>query len=201
MGQRSQIYVRYPKGSEKTSEKKGLIANYYFCVYAERLVSRARYAIEHITDYFLKKNYNVYLYPEKVKQLSRVCDKNFDMRDVQISCNIIEEWMEQYPEEDFNEAVFLYQHNNDGKLFIDIQADVIKYAFTDRDLKSIMTAEEYVLWDYDDADWKKNHLEKGYLTSEAIKAFEENCKAIREKAVLMTEVELKEFISYKYRED
>lgn len=197
MGQRSQIYVRYPKG-EKISKEKGLIANYYGWNYGERMVSRARYVIEHITDYFITKDYNVFCYPDHILKLSRICDVNFDMADVQISCDIIKEWQEQYPEDNFNEAVFLGQDNNDGKLFIDIQSDVIKYAFTDSDIEKIMTAEEYAIWDYDDADWKKEHLEKGFITSEEIKAFEENCKAILEKAVLMTEEELKEFLNYKY---
>ena len=204
MGQRSQIYVRYPKGSEKTSEEKGLIANYYGWNYGERMVSRARYAIEHITDLFMQKDYNIYNFPEKVKQLSRICDTNFDMHDVQISCDIIQEWRENFTfpqslDDDFNDAVFREQDNNDGKLFIDIQADVIKYAFTDDDITLIMTAEEYAIWDNaDNPDWKEEHLANNWITAEAITAFEDNCKAIKEKAVLMTEEELKEFIEYKY---
>ncbi|MBO5371741.1 MAG: hypothetical protein J6A75_03370 [Lachnospiraceae bacterium] len=45
----------------------------------------------------------------------------------------------------------------------------------------------------------KEHLEKGFITPEEVEAFENNCKAISEKAVLMTEEELKEFISYNYK--
>lgn len=190
MGQRSQIYVRYNKGN-----KKGLIANYYSWNYGERMISRARWGIEGILETLKYPWY--YENPEHVTQLSRILDTNFDMKDVAISCDILSEREELFPEEDFNEYVFKMQDNNNGKLFIDICSDIIKYAFLDRDANpdNIMDGETYMCWD-DDNMWRQSH----YLSGLEVKTCEDNIKFITENATLMTKDEILEFISYNYQQ-
>lgn len=194
MGQRSQIYVRYENGN-----KKGLIANYYGWNYGERMISRAKAAIE---DIKYTKYKNDYRDPINVQRLSRILDVNFDMRDYQMSQNIIAEYHEQFPDENFNDYVFLMQHNNDGKLFIDIcgnNGEIVKYAFLDNEADShhIMDGEGYMRWDNfagDDEDWR----EKSHLSEEDIKVCEDNIKFISRQAELMTTEEIEEFINYNY---
>jgi hypothetical protein len=191
MGQRSQIYVRF-----NDENKKGLIANYYQWNYGERMISRARWGIESIKETLKYEWY----YHEKsnVIKLSRIFDTNFDMKDVQISCNIIAEHKEEFSEDDFNEYVFKMQDNNDGKLLVDIDGETIKYAFLDSDANSdnIMDGEAYMIWD-DDKNWR----ESKYITKEGIKACEDNIKFISENARLMTKEEVEEFINYYYMEE
>ena len=80
MGQRSQIYARFNEDN-----KKGLIANYYQWNYGERMISRAKWGIEHIKN-TLKYDW-YYRQESNVTRLSRIFDTNFDMKDIQISCN------------------------------------------------------------------------------------------------------------------
>ena len=191
MGQRSQIYVRYNNGN-----KKGLIANYYSWNYGERMISRAKWGIYHILE---NLKYDWY-YKDKTHatKLSRIFDTNFDMQDIAISCDIIAERAELYPEENFNDSVFLMQDNNDGKLLMDINTDGIKYAFLNRDanLDHIMDGEAYMCWD-DEENWRENK----YLSKEAVKTCEDNIKYISENATLMTKEEVIEFITYDYVEE
>lgn len=187
MGQRSQIYVRY--------NKKLVIANYYQWNYSERMISRARYGIEYIKDNLLEYRSYVFRNPYEMKRLSRIFDANFDMKDIQISQNIIEEWKEQFFEDDFNDIVFMSQDNNDGKLFVDILEDgTIKYAFLDNtcDMGNIMNAAKYMEWDSE--DWRNS----SYIDNEQKKLCEDNLKSIEEMAILMTKEEVKDFISYDY---
>lgn len=192
MGQRSQIYVRYNKGENR----KGLIANYYGWNYGERMISRARAGIEHICN---KIKYEWYFTcKDNVTKLSRMLDTNFDMQDLQISCNILEEYFELFSEDDFNKIVFKEQDNNDGKLLIDICNDAVKYAFLDRDadVDSIMDAEAYMQWNVG-TDWRT----KEHLASHDVHICEENIKFISEHGTLMTKEEVEEFINYNYMND
>lgn len=188
MGQRSQIYVRYNKGNEK-----GLIANYYGWNYGDLMISRARWGIYNILKNLQYSRY--YMNESNVTKLSRILDTNFDMHDIATSCDIIEEFHEQFPEKDFNDFVFLKQDNNDGKLFIDICDDVVKYAFLDKYANSdnIMDGEAYMCWD-NCKEWRENE----YFSSEDVKICEENIKFISENATLMTKEEVEEFINYNY---
>lgn len=149
MGQRSQIYVRY--------NKKLVVANYYQYNYAEQMISRARYGIEYIKDNLLKYKDCFFDDLYQMKKLSRFFDVNFDTKDIRISINILEEWREQFSNDNFNDFIFLWQDNNDGKLFVDILEDeTIKYAFLDMDcnVENIMSATQYMDWDCE--DWKEN---------------------------------------------
>ena len=184
MGQRSQIYIRY--------NKKLVVANYYQWNYSEKMISRARHGIEYIKDNFIEYRNFIFDNPHYMKQLSRIFDVNFDMKDVQISTNIIEEWKD---DDDFNDFVFIRQDNNDGKLFVDIlENGTIKYAFLDCncDMENIMNAAKYMDWDSE--DWRNSK----YIDNEQKKLCEDNLKAIEEMAVLMTKEEMKDFISYDY---
>lgn len=187
MGQRSQIYVRY--------NKKLVVANYYQWNYGERMISRARHGIEYIKDNFIEYRNFVFDNPHYMKQLSRIFDVNFDMKDVQISTNIIEEWKEQFFEDNFNDVVFRWQDNNDGKLFVDILEDgTIKYAFLDTNcnVSNIMSARQYMDW-YGEY-WEGNE----FIEEEQKIVCKKNIKYIEKTAILMTVKEVEDFINYNY---
>lgn len=187
MGQRSQIYVRY--------NKKLVITNYYQWNYGERMISRARYGIEYIKENYLEYRDWIFNDTSYLKKLSRIFDVNFDMKDVAISQDIIEEWKEQFPEDNFNDFVFKFQGNNDGKLFVDISEDgIIKYAFLDYECNTehIMSAGQYMDWDSE--EWKESE----YIDDEQKTLCEENLKEIDKMAILMTKEEVEDFINYDY---
>lgn len=189
MGQNSQIYVRMdgPNG-------KILLARYYSWVYGERMVSRARAAIEWVRDYL--DDGMGELLPGYTPKLVRILDTNFDMRDVQISIDLLEERLEQFPEWKFSDYVFFHRSNNDGRLFldIDIQNKVVKYAFVDTDcnVEHIMDAVSYMDWDHLDSEWRKE------LSADVVATLALNAEYIKSRAVLMTTEELMEFINYDY---
>ena len=118
MGQRSQVYFRYntPDG------KYFLIAHYYQWMYGTRMVSRARGIIEWLqeyktaTQYFAADMNNEYMH-----KLNMIIDTNFDLRDVTVSQDILEEYTRGYW--DSPEGIFLGQDNNDGQLLIDLIVD------------------------------------------------------------------------------
>ena len=185
MGQRSQIFVRY----EEDGAKK-LCARYYGWNYGERMISRARYGIE-----WLKANYQ---YPWNVREkLSRILDTNFDMVDVVISSDLIEEWKEYGEGYTMNEYIF-HHDNNDGKLLLDVAADgKIRYAFLDWDNKKNMSAEEYMQWD-NAPDWD---TPTEYMDQKTIRTCKANIKKIDKLAKQMTDMEVEEFLTYKYKDD
>ena len=187
MGQRSQIYVRCYKDG-----KYYLTARYYQWNYGERMISRCRYAIEWIKEH-VDNGWDWYLTTETEK-LKRILDTNFDMIDVVLGCDIIKEWKETFPENDFNEHVFKYQDNNDGKLFIDIKDGIIKYAFLDWNCNTdkIMSAAQYMNWDA--KGWRKSE----YIDDEQKALCENNLKIIPKLAKLMTKEEVEAFINYPY---
>lgn len=189
MGQRSQIYVRY------TNEKGEcyLIARYYSWNYAERMVSRAKHALEWIKEMI---NYDWYFTTEPEK-LIRILDTNFDMQDCMISTDIIKEYLEYGRNEKFSDYVFRWYANNDGKLFIDIKNGQIKYAFTDSSCNTSkpLTAARYMLWNH--KDWRKSK----YISSEQKELCEKNIRLIPKLAQLMTTEELEEFINYNYTQN
>lgn len=188
MGQRSQIYVRYNGNL--------IIANYYQWNYGERMISRARHGIEHL-KYNLDNGYT-FTFKEKtyIRKFSRIFDVNFDMRDVAISLDIVQEWLDYYPTEDFNDCVFNRQDNNDGQLFVDIRDDKIFYCFRDWEISGdgtvknrIMDAKQYMDWDMD--GWESNDL----IPQDQKDACMNNIDAIREMATLMTEEQLNDFLT------
>jgi len=191
MGQRSQIYVRFFDG-----EKIRLIANYYSWNYGERMISRARYGIETIKT-ILGFNGLHYNFSTNITKLQRIFDVNFDMCDYQVSADIISEWKELAPDDNFNDYVFRLQHNNDGKLFIDIdtQEGIIKYAFTDyiANPDNIMNGEEYMIWNMGEK-WE----ESDYLKKNTVLKCKRNIKSISKNAQLMSKEELIEFLDFDY---
>lgn len=186
MGQRSQIYLRY--------NGKLIFANYYQWNYGERMISRARYGIEWVKEMVDNGWDFVFRDKSKIEQMRRVFDVNFDMHDVAISCDIVQEWKEQFSDEDFNEIVFDEQDNNDGQLFVDIKDGEIYYCFRDMYKNTIMDAHCYMNWDAE--GWE----EREYLSQEDKNTCRENMKAIEEMATLMTMDQLDDFIHGDYSE-
>ena len=187
MGQRSQIYIRH--------KNKLVVANYYQWNYGERMISRARGIIEWIKEH----SEFSFIWEDKhyMTKLSRTCDTNFDMRDVAISCDIIKEWQEEFPQESFNDCVFKYQDNNDGQLFIDVKSDSsIKYALSyNPDYTKILNCENYLIEDLRE-DWQ---TPTEYLTQEDIDTCKKNIEYISANAELMTAEELYNFVNYDYQ--
>ena len=193
MGQRSQIYVRI--------NKKLVVANYYGWNYGERMISRAKAIIEWLKEYvdhdylsfFTAQNDSSYR-----TKLSRVCDTNFDMRDVAISCDIVKEHYEDFADSPFNKQVFDWQDNNDGQLFIDVDKNGIKYCFTKyTSHKKALSASQYMAWD-SCGNWT---VPTDYLSQEDIDLCKNNIKYIKENAELMSLDELKDFVNGDYEEN
>ena len=182
MGQRSQIYVRFDNDG-----KKDLVANYYQWCYGERMISRARHTFD-----WLEANKRFLSF--KQKEIARYLDVNFDMGDVVISCDIIDEWKKWFIDDDFNDHVFICQDNNDGKLFIDVTDDGIKYCFTDHNCERPMDCDEYMIYDLS-PEWD---VPREYLDEDDIKACKENMEFLRTNAKLMTQEELDDFVHYDY---
>ena len=187
MGQRSQIYVRY------TNDKGEhfLTARYFGWCYGERMVSRARHTLEWIN----REVKYTFKFSTDNRQLIRIIDTNFDMKDVSISSDIIEEYFDYgNVHNTFEEYVFTHHDNNDGKLFIDIHPDgTIKYAFLDQEcnIDKKMSAAQYMNWNH--RQWRKSQ----YISSEQKDCCEVNLIYMK-KVPLMTKRELKDFISCDY---
>ena len=191
MGQRSQIYLRH--------NGKLVFANYYQWNYAERMISRARYGIEWVKYYVDAKFDFVFSDPAYITRMRRVFDVNFDMHDVTISADIVQEHADQFAEDDFNDYVFNMQDNNDGQLYVDIKDGKIYYCFRDwtrhpdgTTSDTIMSASEYMDWDAE--DWENSV----YITKKGKAACRDNIKAIEEMAELMTMEQLEDFIHGDY---
>lgn len=187
MGQRSQIYLRYNGNL--------IFAHYYQWNFADRMVSRARWGMEYLKEY-LKDGFDFVFHTESyITKIRRVFDTNFDMHDVQLSCDIVQEREKYSPGEDFNDYVFNSQDNNDGQLFVDIIDGKIFYAFTDdAQERTIMDAESYMDWDCE--DWRTNE----YISNDERAVCKENIEAIRELATLMTHEQLDDFLHGDYEE-
>ncbi len=185
MGQRSQIYIARPSGN---GEDKELMALYFQWNYGSRMVSRARGLVEWLDEY------KEYLdQPTVLTSLRRIAETNFDLRDVTLSDDIIEECQEFLCKDDepvlgnVLRTIFEMQDNNDGKLFIDLAKDgSLKYAFTEYDISKPLTAEEYMK-EYADEEEDGSNLSK-------------NIKYLKDKEnlTLMTDEELTDFINTHY---
>lgn len=170
MGQRSQIYVRYTIKGESN-----LIGRYFQWNFAERMVSRARHSVEWIL------NHRRYLEYE-INHLPKILEVNFDMHDIVDSMDI--------------GANFTDVDNNDGKLFVDVpEKGKVKYCFSNYDASTVMDGDEYMTFDtencYEQYKWK-NIKDKDKRTMR-------NINWLSKHAQLMTEEELKEFISCRYQ--
>ena len=188
MGQRSQIYIRY-----NISGKKGLIARHYHWNYEERMISRARGIIEAIqSDYW---NFG----EENIIKLCRICDVNFDMRDIMLSVDIIDEVAEFY---DGNYKNIFNQDNNDGQLLIDVTESGVKYCFIPRyDNIEALDGRHYLIWDtrhsYPHYRWTEEDTPKK-MDEDTILYTLNNIAYIDSNATLMTKEEAEEFVNADY---
>lgn len=208
MSQSSQIYVRY-NGTL-------IVANYYSWNYGERMISRARYGLETITDYLEDSHTFVFEDKNYIEKIRRIFDVNFDMKDIVISSNIFREWEGEWKDDtdvDFRTFVFKWQQNNDGKLLIDIKTNMktddttgrevlsgysIKYAFLDYEgnVDNIMSTKQYAEWDIG-KEWA---TPTEYLTQEDISVCYNNIVQIGNMAQLMSKKEVNDFLdTSKYR--
>ena len=203
MGQRSQIYIRYNVNyvsgaatkNPTTHNYKGLIARYFGWNYGERMVSRARYIIEEIQNEFMKYKW-FFGDAEKLEKLKRICEVNFDMKDIVFSSDIIKEVMEDF---DGDMEYLFDQDNNDGQLFIDVTDDGIKYCFMEfYNEGDPMDAEQYMKWNCEHETHPDWHIPYEYMDKETINYTEENIKEINEMATLMTTEEIKAFVEDDY---
>ena len=90
MSQRSQIYISYKNGKNETV----LIARYFGWNFGSRMVSRAAGIIGWIAETAGSSPYKVSeagKCSNFVEKLIRVCDVNFDFRDIVVSQDIVEE--------------------------------------------------------------------------------------------------------------
>lgn len=188
MGQRSQIYIRYNIG-----ETKGLIARYYQWNYEERMISRARGIIE-----ALKSNYWNFG-EENIEKLCRICDVNFDMRDIMLSVDIIDEVTDFY---DGDYKNIFNQDNNDGQLLIDVTESGVKYCFIPRyDNIEALDGRHYLIWDtrhsYPHYRWTEEDPPKK-MDEATIRYTLNNVAYIDRNATLMTKEEAEEFVNADY---
>jgi len=184
MGQRSQIYIRFKDDKEQTK----LYAKYFQWNYGERMISRARHGIEYI------KNNLKYISMGYVQdRINRIFDVNFDIKDIASTTDLIKEWVVDFREYYTNvEYIFTSTANNDGKLFIDVDATgEIKICFTDYDL-NILSPKEYMDWDFE--NWQNSE----YLSKEDAEICKKNIEYINQNVRFMTEDELEEYISFDY---
>lgn len=199
MGPRSQIFVRFTN----SHGKRELVARYYGWNYGDRMISRARYSID-----WLRKNYRYFSFPyssrHHKKKIPRILDTNFDMVDVVISTDILEEYLtnndmcvKEYSEDrqpTLNEYLFEMQDNNDGKLLLDVMPDgTVKYTLLDTDNK-ILTPDEYMEWDKN-KDWKTPDEDRN---EDVIRQTIINIDSIKNNGVQMDENDVKEFLTADY---
>ena len=197
MGQRSQIYIR--NNNPKYGDKPILKAIYFQWNYGERMISRARTLVEWIVDYYFEHDY--YVEMDKLFELAKI---NFDMQDCANVLDIIAEYKRYLPDYikmNPNDVIF-YDDNNDGKLFIDIDEKnkAVKYAFTDYDNTLKMNAREYIAWDLigeHTGEWEEA-IKKDYDYLDFLEYTRKNIEYIEENAELMTDYELKDYLSYDY---
>lgn len=189
MGQRSQIYIHFHVGDDE-----GMTARYFQWNYGQHMISRARSVIEFL-EKCRKKPFR-FRGVESMTILSRFCDIDFDMRDMDISVDILE-----YCKSSGNfdaESVF-GQPNNDGQLLIDVTDDGIRYCFIDYYTEPTpMNAEQYMKWNTECESYPDWHKPDEYTDRETIAYTERNIAFIDSVAVLMTEQEVREFLDRDY---
>ena len=185
MGQRSQIYIRI---TDNYNEYPKLYAKYFQWNYGERMISRARHGIEYI-----KESMEYISHDSVQEKINRIFDINFDMKDIAFTSDLIKEWLEHFREHYTQvEYIFTSTANNDGKLFIDVNANgEIKIGFTDYNL-NLLSPEAYMDWDFE--NWKNSE----YLSPGDREICKNNIEYINKNVSFMTKEELQEFINYDY---
>ena len=159
------------------------------------MISRARYGIEYI-----KRNIEYSFRDDLIEKISRTFDVNYDMQDIQLSYNILEDFKDSYfyNKDDINQHMFLNQENNDGKLFVDCDQNSreIKYCFTDSEL-NILNPHEYMQWNIG-IRWDKKDFNSDPEWNKISSICKKNIKSINDNATLMSDIELKHFITDNY---
>lgn len=160
------------------------------------MISRARYGIEYIT-----RNLDFVMDNSLIEKINRTFDINYDMKDIQLTDDILVSLINQYhyiDNTDINNYIFNEPSNNDGKLFIDIdqKENKIKYCFTDCNL-NILNAAEYMQWNIG-FGWDKEDFSNDPNWIEIAKVCKDNINAINKDATLMTSIELKQFVTDDY---
>ena len=193
MGMRSQIYIRWHITDRKGIFHEGLIARYFGWNFGIRMVSRCKSILEEIQNVFLPYPYR-FSDHDYIKKLERFCDVNFDMQDIQVSTDIINEVKEYLPE---NTEFLFRQDNNNGQLFIDVSDSGIKYGFMKYfNSDMVMDAEKYMEWDRSDSGLPNWHVpDKNVGTTEIIYT-EKNIDEINEMASLMSLDEIHQFVDW-----
>lgn len=186
MGQRSQIYIKYSNVGD--GRIRGFIARYFQWNFAERMISRAAGIIDTIST----MNQYRYMWYDTTK-LVRICDVNFDMRDIQISTNILKE----ISDGEYETSYLFEQDTNDGQLLIEVINDCIKYAFIEGPSNpEPMSAMAYMNWDTG-TDWTKH---ENVWSKGTVRYTQKNIRRIQAKASLMTQNEVAVFLSTDYSE-
>lgn len=193
MGMRSQIYIRWHITDHKGIFHEGLIARYFSWNYGIRMISRCRSIIGKIRDEYLPHAYYFSLH-EYVNKLNRYCDVNFDMQDILLSTDIINEVKELFPE---NPEFLFQQGNNNGQLFIDVSDSGIKYGFMKYyNSDTVMDAEKYMEWDSRDSGLPNWHVPDKYVGTTEIIYTEKNIEEINKMATLMSLDEIHQFVDW-----
>lgn len=189
MGQRSQIYISYDVTDHRGARAEGFIARYYNWNFGERMVSRARYAIEHLKERLDRENSAgikkaSFFFPSELDKLVRICDTNFDMKDVCISTDILAEIKEQFE----GDMSYLFdQPNNNGQLLIRVTDEGIRYCFLLDDGEAL-SVRAYAHHEAADTTWDE----------ETTPYTEDNIKAINEMAEIMSQDEAAAFFAADY---
>lgn len=185
MGQRSQIYIRI---KEKHTNSNYLIASYFQWNWGFHMIARARHLIEYI-----KENIDYIYWKEYRLKLRRYAEINFSNQNIVLSTNINEEFVVYGNDSDYTDYIFFSQDNNDGKLFIDIDADTknIKYCFTDCEGENPLSVKQYMEFD-EGINWHTNY------DIEDINIIKDNSDYIQKNAKLMNSEELNEMINADY---
>lgn len=208
MGQRSQLYV-----IAKQADRYYLTARYYGWNFGERMISRARGTLENIIKDFLHNTLYLTDVYENSK-LSRIMDVNWDMHDVIISQDIVEEFNDILYEENgeygtyaeqFYGSCFCGQDNNNGQmyLFVDLDADMrenqLFIGFCSRTVDSaerMLSAEAYLNEDVADGTkpWDEHMKESEYYNDETIEYTRRNIEYISENAKMLDRDRLEDIL-------
>ncbi len=212
----SQIYVRL----NDEFGRKFLLARHFYNNMQERMISRARGIIEYLYDN--RKYADILTHFGHLEELSRYMEVNWDYHSIEVSKNIIQDYLDNNKNETFKEFVFDNQESEDGQLFIDLQADfkhknkdgapkcIIKYAFCinyDHDdcfidgikARKIYGPDEYMQQDF--ARMNQKTWRSSPMFGPCLKFTERNISYIEKHAKRMTEIEALEFMEYDYTKD
>lgn len=182
MGQRSEIYVAY-----ETRDGKKIVARYFGWNYGERMISR----ITHTAGWLQNKVANDYTV--KTRDLISIIETNFDFVDVQESADLVCHNNGMTSVNCFDDG-----NLNDGRGFLYVGHDGIKYCFTDNHNLIPLDCDGYMLFDTESCYPQYQWINEEYKKSDRMKDCMENIKWLAENATVMTQEELDEFINAKY---